>query len=241
MLASLLCCLSYYSTELVLPAGTWRGSHNAPGLTRVLKIKSGLDSSGTGTFVWHSGIVMANWLGQNADLVKHKAVLELGCGTGAVSIFAAGLGASRVLATDGGSHSVLQLATENIDLNRPAYHPDASVQAVYHRWGDALPESMSMSWDVILASDVTYSRASHAPLCDTIATLCKQESADNKLPPRALLAHTHRLGDPPLEEFYECAASRGLTSSLLEHVDELPRGEDESVRVSILELGIEHS
>ena len=224
-----------YTTELMLPAGTWRGSENAPGLTRRLSIQSGIDDAGTGAYVWHAGIVLTEWLGQRPELVKGKAILELGAGTGAVSIFAAGLGASRVMATDGGKSSILELAASNVKLNRQAF-PDASVRVLPLQWGDELPEAVrALSWDIILGSDVTYNPKAHAPLCDTIAAV-RKVCCDELRPPRVLLAHLHRLGDPPVETFCELARSRGLQSRVLAHIDRPQIGEAESVRVSILEL-----
>lgn len=152
---------------------------------------------------------------------------------------------SRVLLTDGGTADVLDLASENVELSRGCYHPGAEVSVARYRWGglcesagDAdehrrLPAALRGPWDYVLAADVTYSQKTHAALCTTLRCLLEQA-----VPPRCLLSHQHRLGDPPLEAFSDSAAAHGLAVEVLSRVERVPEGGDQPCRASILELSL---
>ena len=110
-LLSTLCLSLAGSTELLVPA-------MAAAPARSLQINHGQrGKDGTGAMVWHAALILAEWLGDNANQISGTSVLELGAGTGACSIFAAGLGASRVMATDG-EEGLRKLAADNFELNR---------------------------------------------------------------------------------------------------------------------------
>ena len=74
---------------------------------------------GTGGRIWSSSKVLREFLKENGDVfVLDKNVVELGCGTGVVGIYAAKRGQARsVLLTDGGSDALLKLAEENASKN----------------------------------------------------------------------------------------------------------------------------
>ena len=55
-----------------------------------------------GGMVWPAAPVLCRWLAANADIIRGAAVLELGAGTGACGLFAAGVGASSAVITEGG-------------------------------------------------------------------------------------------------------------------------------------------
>ena len=64
---------------------------------RALAIESAkIVDAGTGGKLWLSAAVLCRWLSSHPDVVRGADVLELGCGTGAVGLYAAALGASRV-------------------------------------------------------------------------------------------------------------------------------------------------
>ena len=239
MLVSLpwLCLGLTGSTELVLPAKATPA--------RSVQISHGLrGKDGTGAMVWHAALILSEWLGDQANQISRTSVIELGAGTGACSVFAAGLGASRVMATDCEA-GLVKLASDNFARNRDAY-PDAEVGSTQYLWGDDLPEGIKgVSWDWVLGADVTYSRKSYDALCASIRSLCEDGDFDGR--PRVLLSHTHRLGlgIPTLETFCDCAASSGLQASVLHRVDRAPPeelaafyGKGEIVGVSIVELGL---
>ena len=237
-LLSTLCLSLAGSTELLVPA-------MAAAPARSLQINHGQrGKDGTGAMVWHAALILAEWLGDNADQISGTSVLELGAGTGACSIFAAGLGASRVMATDG-EEGLRKLAADNFELNRKFY-PCAEVGSTQYLWGDVLPECISgVSWDWVIGADVTYSQKSYSALCSSLCKLCADSDGGGK--PRVLLSHTHRLGlgIPSLESFCDTAASSGLQTSVLHRGDRAPPielaafyGKGQIVGVSIIELGL---
>ena len=79
---------------------------DAPGWTRGI---------GTGGRVWPASAALCRYLARTG-IVRGKAVLELGCGTGATGLHcAAALNASSVMLTEGGSEGLLQLARRNVE------------------------------------------------------------------------------------------------------------------------------
>ena len=215
-------CASGKSTTLPLGAGR-----------PTLKLRhSTWQDSGTGGFVWHAGKVLCEW--QQEQALAGSSVLELGAGTGACGLVAAGLGASRVLLTDGGPEPLLQLAERNVALNRAAF-PDADVGVLRYSWGDDLPEPIAAGrWDFVLASDVLYSRRTHEPFCGTVRALLRPPGGAP--PPRVVVAHQHRPGDPPLADFCKTVEASGLFSQVERKVERCPDGEDEPSVVSILRV-----
>ena len=164
---------------------------DAPGWTRGI---------GTGGRVWPASAALCRYLARTGT-VRGKAVLELGCGTGATGLTcAAALNASSVILTEGGSEGLLQLARRNVAANQRHLPCDVTVQR--HGWG----EPVEWAPELVVGSDVTYDRDAHDRLCATLKAL--------KAP--ALLAHQHRRvasflsGESQLDHFLETAASVGL-------------------------------
>ena len=141
-----------------------------------------------------------------------STVLELGCGTGAVGLYAAALGASRVVLTDGGPAALLSLARANaanpsnqelwsgVQVARgggdgsAAAADDESASAVMsrtaatievsaHSWGEPAA-SLGEGFDWVLGSDVTYSAGAQLPLCaaSRLSSGCIREAAASFLP-----------------------------------------------------------
>ena len=102
--------------------------------------------------------MLARWLLDERKTVQGARVLELGSGTGAVGLFAAGCGASSVLLTDGDA-SLCSLAADNARDNA-ALMPDATVTTMRYRWGGSV-EALGGPFDLALASDLTYEPAAH--------------------------------------------------------------------------------
>ena len=60
--------------------------------------------------VWKAAPALCAWMASAAHLFAGRAVLELGAGTGACGLYAAALGASRVVLTEGGDEAAPLLA-----------------------------------------------------------------------------------------------------------------------------------
>ena len=154
-----------------LPGGQYL-KLDAPGLVK-----------GLGGKLWPSSAALCRWL-RNEQL-QGKSVFELGCGCGAVGLYAAALGASNVMLTDGGGDALLETTAGNMGRNhRLLTNSEVSVKS--HSWGERdvkLPPRI----DYVLGADVTYSRQSHKQLCKSIRWLVDERS------PRVVLAHEHRM------------------------------------------------
>lgn len=173
-----------------------------------------------GAEVWPAAAALCGWLADRVDAIHGTSVLELGSGTGVCGIYAASLGAARVLLTDGGSSLLNELIEANLAANHCLY-AGAQVEFARLEWGgDVVRER----FDYVLASDVTYGHDSHRALAATIGALLRSET-----PPRVILAHEHRSregllgvnltrwdeGDEHLDEFRAAADDEGLSIAAL--------------------------
>ncbi|EQC39302.1 hypothetical protein SDRG_03507 [Saprolegnia diclina VS20] len=98
---------------------------------------------GFGAHVYEAAILLSLTL---PELVQNKRVVELGCGTGLVSLAAAAFGASTVVATDGDPQSVA-LTQSNITNNSMG-----NIDAKVHLWGQELDAIEAC--DVLLGADI---------------------------------------------------------------------------------------
>jgi SAM-dependent methyltransferase len=183
----------------------------------ILKLQAPGLAIGLGGRLWPSSAAMCRWL-RREDLLG-QSILEVGCGCGAVGIYAAALGAGHVLLTDGGGDELLQVAAGNVGRNHRLLNM-SRVEVVPYQWGVrdlTLPPRV----DLVLGADVTYYRQSHRDLCRSIRWLIDERS------PRVVLAHEHRYltpaarralggsssdsnGDDGLVHFCEAASASGL-------------------------------
>ncbi|OQR88421.1 hypothetical protein ACHHYP_06825 [Achlya hypogyna] len=113
----------------------------------------------SGQRIWPGSYLLAEYLHANKDLVAGKRTLELGAGTGLVSLVARLDGAASLVATDGDLEVVNDILTWNVQTNAPDatnlhttslwWGDEASNTAFAERFGSAL-------FDRVLAGDVLY-------------------------------------------------------------------------------------
>lgn len=129
----------------------------------------------TGLRTWEAALHMGNYLSENSHLVQGKSVLELGAGTGHISILCAKyLGATHVVSTDGSEEVVGDLPT-NFYLNGLQY--SSLIEAKELKWGQVLIGGEQPEWnrgrkvDLILGADVCYDIPASIALVATFGDL----------------------------------------------------------------------
>lgn len=154
-------------------------------------------------------------------VVSRPAVIELGGGTGIVSITAALLGAKRVICTDG-SEDVVRLAEYNIEQHRHLIDVSSHqiLSACCYRWGEEVPSACGFTTaaDLILVSDCVLPKIFPiAPLVDALDDLMGTETM-------CIISYEHRHFEEyhPRDKFVELAESKGLyvcVVPMVEHDD----------------------
>ncbi|MCJ1299468.1 hypothetical protein MMC08_002260 [Hypocenomyce scalaris] len=147
---------------------------SAPQIT-LLEARSLLASSGTtGLRTWEAALYLGAYLfsSNGGDLVAGKNIVELGAGTGFVSILCAKhIGAKHVLATDGDGGVIDDLAS-NIYIN--GLDGSGLIDTAVLKWGHALTDEMfqcgeePLNYNVVLGADVTYDKSSIPALVSTL-------------------------------------------------------------------------
>ncbi|XOV82271.1 MAG: methyltransferase [bacterium] len=102
-------------------------------------------------FCWGSGLATAQWLAQQPDLVRGRALVDLGCGSGVVAVMARLMGAERVWACDTDPDALLATRI-NARLN--------NVEIITTDNLDQLPNDL----DLLFMADVLYDRSNFALL-----------------------------------------------------------------------------
>ncbi len=134
----------------------------------------------TGLRVWDACLHLAYYLStEGTDLIKKKNVLELGAGTGLLSILCAGpLSADTVISTDGDVDVVENIAS-NAKLNLTQLQSlSTNLSAKVLDWTDesSLPsvlqhDDKQVPLETILGADITYATESLEPLIHIIGAL----------------------------------------------------------------------
>ena len=112
----------YYNQVRIppLPSGDWLRLRDGLSLLEEqtdATTRSG-DLASVGGTVWPAAASLCAWLREHAADVAGASVLELGSGTGACGLYAAALGARRVVLTDG-REGLRPLQEDNIRRNAP--------------------------------------------------------------------------------------------------------------------------
>jgi predicted nicotinamide N-methyase len=114
-------------------------------------------SGTTGFRTWEAALHFGSFLctAEGSSYIQGKRVMELGAGTGLLSILCAKwLEAKSVLATDG-STEVVEGIEENIFLNE--LDTSSNIKARQFRWGQVLgddEEGETQAFDVVLGADI---------------------------------------------------------------------------------------
>jgi predicted nicotinamide N-methyase len=166
------CYVSYHLSAL----------SDAPGSTKkdacvtLLENRSLISAAGTtGLRTWEAALHLGQFLCQNSSVIQGKRVLELGAGTGYLSILCARyVGATHVIASDG-SDDVINALPENLFLN--GLQESSLVTPMDLKWGHALVGTEEETWnggrpvDVALGADVTYDQSVIPALVGTLVDL----------------------------------------------------------------------
>ncbi|KAF5555394.1 FAM86A [Fusarium mexicanum] len=147
-------------------------SPQAPHIT-LLENHSLISGSGTtGLRTWEAALHLGSYLCQNRHIVKGKRVLELGAGTGYLSILCANfLDSQHVIASDG-SDDVINNLPDNLFLND--LQDSTQVTPMDVKWGHALMGTEEEKWnggrpiDVVLGADITYDKSVIRALIGTL-------------------------------------------------------------------------
>ncbi|GBM35664.1 Methyltransferase-like protein 23 [Araneus ventricosus] len=139
----------------------------------LIKVKEVLDPS-FGMYVWPCAPVLGKYIWQNRNKLKGKVTLELGCGTGLISILAAKCGAYPILTDSKKYDSVFKSAKENMKLNNVDYK-DFEIQEL--TWGYINPFMIqSTPIDFLLGSDVFYCPKDFEDLIVTVSYILKKNT-----------------------------------------------------------------
>ena len=205
-----------------------------------------------GGLVWPAASVLCKFISENSDTVNGKEIVELGAGTGAVGIYVAAtfdcsvtLTEVRPKSTDDDdvvhkSDRLLDLLRENVELNQSLFSADPpQILEVDFSDADTTKKAIASSktgrgYDLILASDVTYTPSLHQPLADTLALLLSAKSDS-----RCILTHTERLlnnrgEDYQLIQFKEALENAGL--EMAKHPEHHMPEKIKTHKVSVLEI-----
>ncbi|KAK8228727.1 putative methyltransferase-domain-containing protein [Phyllosticta paracitricarpa] len=150
----------------------------------LLESRSIISSSGTtGLRTWEAALHLGAYLSTEtgSQWIRGKRILELGAGTGLLSIFCAKhVDASRATITDGDEGVVDSIKT-NVFLNE--LDTAANTESIVLRWGrscalrDSLyyDEGQQNEYDVVLGADVTYDKTVIPALVATLADLLQRQ------------------------------------------------------------------
>lgn len=142
----------------------------------LLENRSLISAGGTtGLRTWEAALHLGQYLCQNPSVIRSKHVLELGAGTGYLSLLCARyLSAAHVIASDG-SDDVINNLPENFFLN--GLQESNQIAPMDVKWGHALLGTEEEAWnggrpvDVVLGADVTYDQSVIPALVATLLDL----------------------------------------------------------------------
>lgn len=163
-----------YSLSLLEEANLSK-SAESPHIT-LLESRNLIYAAGTtGRRTWEAALYLGQYLCQNPSLIRGKGVLELGAGTGYISLLCAKyLFPRQVIASDG-SDDVVNSLPDNFFVN--GMQDSGVISAMDLKWGYPLLGTEEAAWnggkpiDVVLGADVTYDESIIPPLASVIGDL----------------------------------------------------------------------
>ncbi|GJJ11469.1 hypothetical protein Clacol_005702 [Clathrus columnatus] len=180
--------------------------------------------------IWERISISRNWDPEDKK-TSRTSVLELGCGTGIVSICFASLlnclasnqsgQQLEIIATDLGS--AIPIIDHNISANKHAY-PLVDIKSLILDWdNDTLPPETARPFDFVVMADVTYNTASFPSLVRTICNLVKYDHVlDTATPvhhpyrPYILMAYKQR--DHAERSLWDMLGERGIVLTLIDKI-----------------------
>ncbi len=200
-------CVTYHQS-LLSPTPS---SLSGPQIT-LFESRSLLSAGGTtGMRTWEAALHLGQYLCANPSLVEGKRILELGAGTGYLSVLCAKfLGASHVIASDG-SDDVINNLPDSFFLND--LQGSNKIMPMDLKWGHALVGTEEQSWnggrrvDLVLGADITYNQSIVPSIVATI-----QELVDLFPTVSILIAATER-NRATFQSFQDVCAQASFTVS----------------------------
>ena len=163
----------------------------------------------TGLRTWEAAIHLGQYLCAHPRLVNGQRVLELGAGTGFLSILCAKhLAAAHVIASDG-SDDVVNNLPDNIFLN--GLQDSGTISPMDLKWGHALTGTEEQEWnggrniDLVIGADITYDPSVIPALVGTLEELVASSSMAN-----IVIAATER-NRATFEAFQHACQNTGFT------------------------------
>jgi|LauGreDrversion4_2_1035121.scaffolds.fasta_scaffold16471_4 predicted RNA methylase len=181
---------------------------------------------GLGSTVWDAALVLCAFLEstQGRELIKGSRVVELGSGTGIVSIVADKLGAISTLATD--LPECIPFIRQNIGMN-----VDCACRAVCLDWKSREMESVTAEVDWVLCADCVY-------LADTVDDLVATILAIN--PKRGVIvsneAREHENNAEAERKFIKALYSQGYVGKAVHPEVLKPEWRCNDIHVVVFEL-----
>ncbi len=173
--------------------------------------------------LWPSGIALADAILQEPELVRGRAVLELGCGAGTTAAAAIMAGA-RLTVTDYAPEA-LMLCRYNA-LANVGSEPDAAIQLNWRRPDPDFLQQAGRGYPVVLVADGLYETRDIDPLLAL---------AEQVVAPGGLLWLAEP-GRPVAARFLDTARAEGWHGPSEEHAGPWPDGADEGVVVGLHRL-----
>lgn len=196
-------------------------------LVRIKETQRLISGNGTtGLRTWEAALYLSLYISKNLGQFEDRRVLELGTGTGLVSLYMikeTALKIKNLIITDGDS-TLIESLSHNFQLNKIPKQSNIRCQSLW--WGkDPVPSDV----DIIIAADVTYDSSVIPSLVDCIKTGLQQGAQEGlqQGAQEAFIAATIR-NEETISVFEKEIVSKGLVYEVVSKV-ETPGELEESV------------